>query len=228
MRLEDLLNNDSPATTAQFIEETAPTYPDYLINDPQVVGYPDEDMQQQIYRWIGREISTDTISGRDQDSKIILRDFGAGRGDFMPVFFQSVGKRRGEYIGIETNPNLCSVAQHKYDGINILNESYFENDMVSDYTVVIGTLNESMTSVDDPAIYAKKWDLFNRTLTHAMRTTRKKIIFVLARNMDGHDEFLDYPLHELFVNIDPNIRLTLDYSEFQDIYKLTVHIGSFN
>lgn len=189
--------------------------PDYLINDPEIVGYPNLEFQEQIYNWVKGSLPTWGYT---------IKDLGCGRGDF----FGHISKRESweekfkdiHYFGIELNPNLCAVAKQKYPEINVLNNDYFDTDIQTDYTVCIGTLGDNLGQ--------DKWYNFNKTLNWAINNTKIAVIFILQKDCYGNDAFFDYPFGELFENLDPNLKFNLDYSEMEDIYKLTVHIGGFN
>jgi SAM-dependent methyltransferase len=189
--------------------------PEYLINDPEIVGYPDLEFQEQIYDWVKGSIPTQGYT---------IKDLGCGRGDF----FGHISKRESweekfkdiHYFGLELNQNLCTIAKQKYPEINILNNDYFDTDIHTDYTVCIGTLGDNLGQ--------DKWKNFNKTLNWAINNTKIAVIFILQKDCYGNEGFFDYPFKELFENIDPNVKFVLDYSELEDIYKLTVHIGGFN
>lgn len=191
------------------------TLPSYLLSDPEIVGYPDLEFQEQIYSWVNDSIPTQGYT---------IKDLGCGRGDF----FGYISKREAweekfkdiHYFGIELNPNLCTVAKQKYPEINVLNNDYFDTDIQTDYTVCIGTLGDNLGQ--------DKWENFNKTLNWAINNTKISVIFILQRDCYGNEGFFDYPFGELFANLDPNLKFKLDYSELEDIYKLTVHIDGFN
>lgn len=192
-------------------------FPDYLINDPEIVGYPDKEMQEEIYEWVIESLPSHNFS---------IKDLGSGRCDFYDYMSISYGTRINassgiSYHGIDSNPNLCNVAKYKYPNVNVINNNYFDVNLQTDYTILIGTLNTNNGNSD-------KWDNFNKTLIYALNNTNKAIIFVLARNMDGLDGYFDYPFEELFQHLHPALKFTIDYSKFEDIYKLVVHIDNHN
>jgi len=231
MKLEDLLNkktsptNDAPTQhTSKGLKETVQDreegtldlkLPDYLVNDPEVVGYPSAEMQQLIYNWVAEDLPMGGIYS--------IKDLGAGRGDFYGhlVFRRPLATSPiPTYTGFEAKDSLVLAGKQKYENLNLIQQDYLTSDLVTDYTICIGTLNEDHGQ--------DKWEVFNKTLNHAINTTKRAIIFVLASNMDSMEGFLDYPFSELFQNVPDNTRFTVDYTRLQDIYKLTVHIGGYN
>lgn len=181
-------------------------YPDYLVEDPEIVGYPDLEMQDTIYKWVASGLPYTGYS---------VKDLGAGRGDFIK--YLNPGSR---YIGIESKKALVMIGKDKYEGIELIHGDYFNMDIKTDYTIIVGTLNENNNK--------DKWEHFNLTLNKALESTNTAIIFILARNMDGNTDYFDYPFEELFLHLRSDLRFTVDYTHLEDIYRLTVHIGGYN
>jgi hypothetical protein len=63
--------------TSKIVEvETKPfEIPDYILNDPQQVGYPDKEMQDEIYGWVMEWLSFQPHTSLPY----IVKDYGAGR-----------------------------------------------------------------------------------------------------------------------------------------------------
>jgi hypothetical protein len=186
--------------------------PEYLLNDPEVVGYPSIELQDFIYKWVAEDLP---LAG-----DYSIKDYGAGRGDFLAHL-----RTRGvlpfpTYYGFEKKESLVLAGKQKHTYLTLVQQDFLSSDIVTDYTICIGTLNEDHGE--------DKWEYFNKTLNHAVKTTNKAIILVLASNMDNLEGFLDYPLQELFQNLPKDVRFTIDYTRLEDIYKLTVHIGGYN
>lgn len=185
-------------------------FPDYLVIDPEVVGYPSHDFQEIIYSWVGSKIPF---------GKLSIKDLGCGRGDFGN--WLNNNRPDAEYVGIDYNPTIINVGKQKYkDSLKLIINEYSKEDIRTDYTVCIGTLNED-NGLD-------KWENFNKTLIYALNNTKHSIFFVLARNFDLYDGYCDFPFTELFNHLDKNIMFEIDYSKLEDIYLLTINIGSFN
>lgn len=222
MRLEDLIPSSKmqpledvrfPSDDDYYNEDIQPSseIPEYLLNDPEVVGYPDNEMQSQIYDWVLGGIA----------SRSSIKDYGCGRGDFYG-YIEKYGYSHHHitYIGYDINPNIINVGRVKYPQCQFWLNDFQNVTAESDYTICIGTLNDNHGQ--------DKWEYFNRTLNNALVNTKVAIIFVLSRNFDNNPNFLDYPFEELFQHLDKNLRFEIDYTKFEDIYKLTVHIGGYN
>lgn len=179
--------------------------PDYLVNDSEIVGFPDKEMQYDIYNWVKSKILTGGS----------IKDLGCGRGDFYSVI-----KELNEYFGIDSNINLINVGKQKYPEINLIHNNFLNIDLVSDYSICIGTLND--VHGDD------KWAMFMKVLSYCLQTTNIASIFVLSRNMEGYDQYLDYPFTELFNYLPIDRRFEIDYHRYEDIYLLTVYTEMWN
>lgn len=191
--------------------------PLYLMNDAEIVGYPDEEMQHEIYDWVWRRIFDLEYTKFSQYLNFSIKDLGCGRGDFYSKFKNS--NYQIDYIGIDNNPNLIQVGQQKYPGIKLICNDFNDVSIATDYTICIGTLN------DDHGL--NKWEVFNKTLIHALNNTKTAILFVLQGNCYGEQGHLDYPIHELIEKLPAGTRYEIDNSKFEDIYLLTVHIGGY-
>lgn len=181
-------------------QSTAIEIPPYLLDDPEAVGYPSEEFQQEIYDWVLQYIPSFTIK--------TVKDFGCGRGDFGKNFFPNY------YTGIDHNKIIVDTGQKKYPTFNLIHDDYLKCTIQTDYTVCIGTLNTF--------VGIEKWDWFERTLEVALNTTNDAIVFVLSKNteMEG---FLDYPISEIIGRIPSELPFKVDYTKFEDIYALVVY-----
>lgn len=191
--------------------------PDYLLNDLEIVGYPDEETQREIYDWVRQKILDLEYSKFNQVLEFSIKDLGCGRGDFYSIFKNS--NYQIDYIGIDSNPYVIQVGQQKYPGIKLINSDFNDVSIQTEYTICIGTLN------DDHGF--DKWEDFNKTLNHALNNTKTAIIFVLQADCYGEPGHLDYPIYKLIRRLPQGLRFEIDNSRFEDIYMLTVHIGQF-
>lgn len=216
MKLEDLLKGSVEPTKIEqsIVQEEPPKVeiPDYLLNDPQVVGYPDLEMQEQIYRMVAGTIYNSEDDTKSRTELLSVKDFGAGRGDI-------IGWLDGfNYAGYETNRLLVEAGKVKYDGINLVEKDFFQSNLKTDFTICVGTLNSMPTN--------DKWKLFREVMQKALETTTDKIIFVLANRFDV-EGYNDYPLLELVQHL-PTNPFELNYTFLEDIYMLVVHVDEFN
>ena len=218
MKLEDMLKKPTSNVDDVIVDEPSlpsmddiinntdihhKDLPDYLINDTEVVGYPDEEMQDEIYDWV--------LNATDDRQSI--KDYGCGRGDI------NGGNDFYFYLGIDKNPIMIRAGKQKWPDVNIIHDDYLNVDTVTDHTVCVGTLN-----VDHGY---DKWEYFSKTLDKGLETSTKSVIFILARKMEL-EGFLDYPFDELFQHLPENLRFEIDYTKFEDIYRLIVYKDGYH
>lgn len=215
MKLEDLLKGSVEPTKLPIIEEIPVAgIPDYILNDPQVVGYPDLEMQEQIYGLVSDVIYDSIVrDGKMRTEPASVKDFGAGRGDIIKWLIPTDVL----YKGYETNKLLVETGKVKHDGINLVEMDFMQSTLKTDFTICVGTLNSMPTNA--------KWKLFREVMQKALETTTDKIIFVLANRFDV-DGYNDFPLTELVQHL-PNNPFVIDYTVFEDIYMLVVHVDEF-
>lgn len=206
--VKDLLNKSKDLVDSEkgsYIE-----FPEYLLNDPEIVGYPDKEFQDQIYDWVLSKIP---------NNESIL-DFGCGRGD---INWSRIYDEEGEvspYYGIDSNEILINVGRKKYELEDLYLEcgDFMQTELKKDWSICVGTLNEDRGK--------DKWSYFNQVLSKMISCSNKGCILVLSRNSDNMEGFLDYPFEELFTHLPSNLAFEIDYSRLVDIYTLVVHIGN--
>ncbi len=209
--LEELLNDDqiqeTPVTGENLIEsvnQREMKIPDYIIDDPEVVGYPDEKMQWDIYNWVSKSIP---------NPEATVKDFGCGRGDFGHDWVRSEN-----YIGIDRTPVIINAGKKKYPGLDLRLGDWFDCNDVTDHTVCIGSLN-SNNGQDE-------WEYLADTLDHAIATSNISVIFILNRKTEL-DGYVEYPIGKLLDLLNDDLPFEIDYSKFEDIYKLVVYCKPF-
>lgn len=208
MQLEDLLKSPEEI----IVPEPEPmNIPDYMLNDPKIVGYPDAEMQDDIYRWVANSIR----------SGASVKDFGAGRGDFADAYLKNLWPNSDDkYIGIDKNPFLIEAGIQKWRSkyeFALKHGDWFDEFVITDYTVCIGSLNEPETP--------EPMDFFYRTMTHALQTTKEQVIFVF--NTEPEDGYNHFPLNKVIKILSDWKPFRLDCSRYKGICKLTVFCNEF-
>lgn len=200
MKLEDLLvKKPTPVAVEESVE-----IPDYLINDPEPVGYPDTKMQDDIYRWAIEDLN---LTGMN------ILDVGAGRGDLFGVM-----PYVSSFHAFETTVGLCAAGKVKYGNnpvYNIYNEDYLTtiNEGMFDYGFCIGTLNSIQTT--------DKWNMFVKVFNQMWVDCKLGLIFIVNTGSDEAGN-TGFPFSELFTNliVGEEKPFKLDYSKYEGIYKL--------
>lgn len=105
---------------------------EYIMNDPEMVGYDDKEQQRDIY-----DFATEELEGEES-----VLDFGCGRGDLHEFLYQKDGETP-KYKGVDINSPLINAGIKKYaPDITIENKDWFDLDSSykSDWCVNIGSL----------------------------------------------------------------------------------------
>lgn len=230
--------NDTPA------KNTSPTLveiPDYLINDPQVMGYPDAEMQDSIYEFVATHIRNqqeylvmqDEIDSYDYCS---LLDLGCGRGDFLPFVNSYLENsdwcKLGGYLGIDNNEIYIDIANQKnqryirdsynFKNGDILTLTQLDIPIKYDYTVLIGTLNSMNLGGNSKA------KMFREIMEQCFKFTSRQIIMVLCADFDDLEGYNDWPYSDVISWLPSDHPFEIKcHKEFKDIYMLVVDIDEF-
>ena len=221
MNLEDLLGVESPKKESKE-ENVSVQNTDYIRYDPQIVGYPDTEMQEQIYAWAAEVLP---IVGL-----IDVVDIGAGRGDFYKFLSVNKPNLNVMYDGFETNQILAK-AGNENGVVNLHNRNFVANVSGQDQTLsqwngwafCIGSLNVNYGWED-------KWEQFDLILNHSLKWVSQGVVFILNHYADD-ETYQCYPIEEMIPFLSetyPNIPYKLDYSKFDGIYNLTIYNNKFS
>jgi len=131
--------------------------PDYLKNDPQVVGYNTAEEQDILYDFI--------LSNFDPTTESVL-DLGCGRGDFLR-YVEEAYQHKLKYHGIDMNKQLIDVAKELSPDNKFTNTNWFSLDgnYAADWV-----LNIQSTTI----LYEPEGDDFDQT--QALRNTVNKMM----------------------------------------------------
>ena len=223
-KLEDLLDDSSSELTGEEIKsnqsmddimidrmneylEQEPEIPDYIINDPEVVGYPDEYMQDEIYQWV-----YSSLHGFGS-----IKDVGCGRGDFGNYLKNQTWPNSFDYIGIDRTKLIIDAGMKKYPELNLICNDWMNIIDATDYTVCIGSLNHD----DGSDRYDRFWSVFD----HSRQTTNKKIIFVFST--EPEEGFVHYELNRILHGIPEGYPFDIDCSRYKGICKLVFYCQKF-
>lgn len=215
MKLEDLI---SPVLYPEIINlatenvdeaDMNELFPDYLLEDPMVVGFPDKDMQDAIYRYA----ITDLIEFYPDARGLIVIDVGCGRGDLrvpLKEYYDDI-----KYIGFELNSIHVKSAKKKYN-LTISNSNFVESQIKCDWIFFIGSLNEDYG-------LGSKFEYLDELFRHSLTSDCKGMTFILLN--DDEDGLISYPVSSITNWLSsnyPNLAYNINFSAFQGLYKLTV------
>lgn len=166
----------TPEMSAEIISEYEESAPedDYLKYSPQVIGYPDQELQTNIYRGISYYIGTDSIL-----------DYGCGRGDFKIFLNAETSETNIDYVGIDSNAPLIDAGKSVYgDAVDIRLINWSEpHDIVKDWAVNITGLNLRY----DADMTKDDMQYFEYVIDIMMQHATKGVVVMLSSSMYEHE-----------------------------------------
>lgn len=125
---------------------------EYLFVDPGVVGYPDEESQREMYKYICRYINP--------GESVI--DFGAGRGDLYAYLLEQ--DIQTKYVGVEVSDILVSVSKQKYPDIDMRLGNYLEYKFLPKYDWGVNIFTLSKEDIFSKHLYSDDMDRLRVTI----------------------------------------------------------------
>lgn len=165
----------TPEMEREIITEYADVAPDddYLKFSPQVIGYPDQELQTNIYRGISYYIGEDSVL-----------DYGCGRGDFK-IFLNAETMKDIDYVGIDSNQPLIEAGKSVYgDAVDIRIQNWSEpHDIVKDWAINITGLNLRY----DADMTKDDMQYFEYVIDIMMQHANKGVVVMLSSSMYEHE-----------------------------------------
>lgn len=190
---------------------------DYMLTNPNLVGYETPEQQESIYRMAAHGFNIASMA-----------DFGCGRGDFGS-YVSKVINPNVKYIGIDTNKLMIDIGATKYSSTlpNLefkqfncfdLSAEEPEADIMSEW--VFNVLNLSIPYGNTSLGPKEQLDkLIDISLAHCTVGT----VFILINTRSKFDGYYQYPQGGLIQVLESkNLRFSIDNSEIMDIYKLVI------
>lgn len=212
--IEDLPSGNENLNVQQIL-------PEYLLEDPQVVGYPDLEMQENLYAYALRGVLPLV---QDPINPMAVVDIGAGRGDLRA--FLDANYPGYQYYGYELNSIHRNIAKQKY-GIELI-VSDFSNIAYNfkGWGFCIGSLNDDY-GLFQPDSPDSKYAYFGKLLDSCLRNISEGSVFILLNETSSEQEnLIPFPIAEMVEFLDSNYKdlaFSIDYSKFQGIYKLVIY-----
>lgn len=219
MRIEDLIQNNSglKEKTPGFV--TGSAVPDYLLNDPMVVGYPDLKMQEEIYEYAVQSVLPAVL---DPFHPIGIVDIGAGRGDLKAFLGRRYNGISGfDYSGFELNSIHRNIAKVKY------NIELYPNDFLSynmnfyGWGFCIGSLNEDYGLFNLDA--DSKQQYISRLINVGLQSFSEGMVFVLYNSNLESESIIPFPISLVLDIIPESCAFDINYSRFPGIYRLVIY-----
>lgn len=193
--------------------------PERMFTDPQVVGYPDFQMQIDTYNLALK--GNLPIVG-----PLTITEVGAKRGDIARYITETLPLVNLTYIGYEPNDLLVAVSNEIFKRENIsetsqvIHADYLTIDEVatSDVTLVVSNLIYSNQMTD-----GTKWIYFEKLLKKVIPHTLESVILVLLHDNGGDDNYISYPvpnMTDLLLRF--NHPFKIDMGRLPDMYTVII------
>lgn len=195
-----------------------PIIPEYMINDPQFVGYSSIQEQMDIY-----QIASHGHFGIETKS---ILDVGCGRGDFSRFIIEHV-KSDIQYFGIDKNPIMNTIADIKYPGINI---THVDFDVLLaplspyDWVFHINNLSVNYGNIKPDET---KYDYLQSVISKSLSISKDGVILIL--NSDSEDEnIITHSIDKVVMILkDMNVRFAIDNTDIRNTYKVIIYNKPF-
>ena len=188
-------------------------FQDYMLNDPQFIGFEDHDMLEFCYRLATYGILTPEV-------KSIL-DLKSRRGDLISYITNARKITNIKYIGVEPTTLMYDIAnqKNKFENVTYINDSIFSvNDLKSDLVFSICGL----TKTDNVKKLAP--NVLLKSLIETMIKNKadggKCILILTNLSVDIGDFYQIHPITAIQIFDELNIRYGVDYLDNEQIYKL--------
>jgi SAM-dependent methyltransferase len=224
---EPTVNNEiAPSVASEMLSDTVADFPEYLVNDPIVLGYAYEETQYSVYD------AAQAYTIRTGYESIL--DVGCGRGDFGNHLLKQFPNI--QYTGIDLNPLLVDVGKQKYSEISsnfiLLNQAFTQNyptDFtydwvfhVTDLTLDYGVHSEVTTNP------LKRYEMLEWNIIKSLEISKIGCVFMLLNDKDITEGYLNYsfsPITEILYRL--NAKFAFDNSDLPNVTKLVVLKESF-
>lgn len=188
-------------------------FQDYMLNDPQFIGFEDHDMLEFCYRLATYDIFSPNV-------KTVL-DFKSRRGDLLSYIINAKKINNIEYVGVDPNTLLCDIAKQKNNHPNAryINDSFFNlKDFKSDLVFSICSLLKTDNVKKLPT------QVLLKSLIESMQNNKAEngrcVIILTNQSIDIGDFYQIHPITAIQVLDDLNIRYAIDYLDNDQIYKI--------
>lgn len=193
--------------------------PEYMLEDPRWVGYPDKKLQEEIYR-----TAAFGLIGIGNES---ILDVGCGRGDFGH-YLKSTINPDIEYIGIDANPHMINAGRQKYPDLSLSTRQFDINDEdngatydwvthITDLTVDYGFIGQT-----------NQYDYLDAIIRKSLSKAKIGTVFILLNDSNRTDEYLHWNIGSVAqMLLFMGVRFAIDNTDFPNMYKLIIFKNPF-
>lgn len=217
MKLEDLIQSKPVTEEPKNVEPIADeNLSPYLLEDAEVVGYPDKEMQRELYQYATTGVLPLVL---DSSNPMSIVDIGCGRGD-LRAYVRENYNAEFDYHGFDFNEIMQRAAKEKYN-LEIQGDFLENTESFSGWAFCIGSLNTVYGQFND----GNKYDYLLQVLQMSLEKVSEGIVFILLSEIEN-ENMVDFPIPTLISAIldkYPSIPFSLDTTKYNGIYKLVVY-----
>ena len=174
---EPVLNTDSTLTESEseFVEDVDP---EYLFNDPRVVGWLSVQEQEALFSGLLLFYNPSTQT---------LLDVGCGRADlydYIKRIFQL--EYYDLYTGMDMNPNILDIAHKKYSGLNLISSDILNDEVDDKFDWVVGSGLFNLNDHPDMEEYSKK--IIDKMLSKANIGVAVNMLIGIPEDLSDNDK----------------------------------------
>jgi len=217
-KFSDLQVDQIPETIP---ESTESSFPEYMINDTNFIGYSDESLQYAVYNA--------TAFGTIQTGTESVLDVGCGRGDFGNYLLSLYPNLT--YTGIDFNPVMIDVGKYKYSTLNNFNlklekfDSEYQVNSIYDwvYHVTDLTINYGIKPDLNPFDGDNRYIILKEMISKSLEICNKGVVLILLNDKETYDSYLNYSFDKISeILYELNLPFGIDNSDIPNVFKLTV------
>jgi SAM-dependent methyltransferase len=213
---ESLLEKDTkkveeevPVEASKELNEEKVLLPEYMLNDPELVGFTDLESQLSFYK-----LATDGLPLLDEGLSVF--DMGCGRGDFYDYLKNNVNPNI-KYFGVDTKNQIIQVSKQKYgDEINTQVLNWFDADGEYDWVF------NNMSTILNYGYDVDRYVYLKNTIDKGMSLSKFGMVLTLLSDNSGVDSYIDFRVSKVIELIEGRFLFGVDQSTNSNIYKLVI------
>lgn len=203
------------------------TFPSYMVNDSEFVGYDDENLQMSVYR--AAEFGT-IVTGFET-----VLDVGCGRADFGDFLL----KRHPQlnYTGIDLNTIMIQLGNLKYSEKyqnsqfkldTVPFHSQFQTNQTFDYVYHIANMSSDYGVYDSLHQNDNRYHFIKSIIEKSLEICNIGVVMMLLNDKEQNEGYVTYSLEQLSkILYDSNYRFAIDNTDIHNMYKLVILKNKF-
>ena len=220
-KFSDLQVQSTTEVEQNFVQNDQLSFPEYMINDTDFIGYSDSSLQYAVYNA--------AAFGTIQTGTESVLDVGCGRGDFGNYLLSMYPNIN--YTGIDLNPVMIDVGKFKYVNLNNFNlqlekfDSTYKSDVTYDwvYHVTDLTINYGVYPDLNPFEDDNRYVILKEIIRKSLEISTKGVVLILLNNKESYDSYLNYSFDKISeILYELNLPFGIDNSDIPNVFKLTV------